>query len=69
MHRPGIPTAAFCLAVVAALVAPTAGVLAADNSAVDPAVPHFEPNSTLKFDIPRLSEKIKVDGRLDDPAW
>ena len=69
MLRPGIPTAALCLAVMAILVALPGGVRAEDNSATDPAAPHFEPNQTLSFDIPRLSEKIQIDGRLDDPAW
>ncbi|HKW14788.1 MAG TPA: DUF5916 domain-containing protein [Candidatus Krumholzibacteria bacterium] len=68
MHRPGIlQTAALCLA--AATVFSTTPVLAAGNSAVDPNAPHFEPNRVLSFDIPKLSEKIKVDGKLDEPAW
>ncbi|HET6349571.1 MAG TPA: DUF5916 domain-containing protein [Candidatus Krumholzibacteria bacterium] len=42
----------------------------ADNSAaVDPNANPFHPNSVLSFDIPRLAEKIKVDGRLDEAAW
>jgi hypothetical protein len=69
MHRPGISAAILCIALLAAFVAPIAPVRAEDNSAVDPAAPLFSPNQALSFDIPRLSEKIKVDGRLDDPAW
>ncbi|HEX6791700.1 MAG TPA: DUF5916 domain-containing protein [Candidatus Krumholzibacteria bacterium] len=68
MHRPGIPALILCFTVLAASVAPVAGA-GDNNSAVDPTAPHFEPNRTLSFDISRLSEKIKVDGKLDDPAW
>jgi hypothetical protein len=57
---------------LATLSIPVAPAFAADNaanSAVDPATTTFEPNRVLAFDIPKLSEKIKVDGKLDDPAW
>jgi hypothetical protein len=68
MHRPGIlRIAALCLAAASGFsVAP---VFAACNSAVDPNAAKFEPNRVLAFDIPKLAQKIKIDGKLDDPAW
>src|SRR5689334_8696243 len=68
MHRPGILRSA-ALWFAAALVFSVAPAVAAGNSAVDPNAVHFEPNRVLSFDIPKLSQKIKVDGKLDDPAW
>ena len=71
MHRPGL----FQLAplwLAATLTVPVAPAFAADNaanSAVDPAATQFEPNRVLAFDIPKVSEKIKVDGKLDEAAW
>jgi hypothetical protein len=68
MHRPGIlRTAALWFA--AALVFSVTPAVAAGNSAVDPNATHFEPNRVLSFDIPKLSQKIKVDGKLDEAAW
>lgn len=68
MHRPGILQIA-ALWLVAALMVTAAPAVAADNAAVDPTATHFEPNRVLTFDIPKLSEKIKVDGRLDEAVW
>ena len=68
MHRPGILQIA-ALGLVAAVMVTAAPALAADNAAVDPTATLFEPNRVLSFDIPKLSEKIKIDGRLDEAAW
>lgn len=69
MPRPGIIPTILCLALSAAVVAPAASAQAADNSSIDPNAPQFQPNQTLSFDIPRFAEKVKVDGKLDDPVW
>jgi len=66
MHRPGILQLAATW-LIATL--PAGSAVAAGNSAVDPTAIHFEPNRVLSFDIPRLAQKVRIDGRLDDPAW
>jgi len=68
MHRS--PTSIIvALSLAATTTAAMTPAYAANHSAVDPNAVPFEPNRVLSFDIPRLAEKIKVDGRLDEPAW
>lgn len=69
MPRSRIPRIARCVSLLAVCLSGVTGAQAADNSSVDPAATHFEPNRILSFDIRRLREKIRVDGRLDEPAW
>ncbi len=59
-----ITVAVWCLAALA-----DASAAAGDNSTptVDPAT--YRPNTVLNFDIPKLAQAIRVDGRLDDPVW
>src|SRR5215510_4779528 len=71
MHRPGLLHIA-PLWLAATLTVPVAPAFAADNaanSAVDPAATTFQANTVLSFDIPKLSEKIKPDGKLDEAVW
>jgi len=42
---------------------------AADSPSVEPVATTFQPNTTLTFDVPRVAEKVHIDGRLDDPIW
>jgi hypothetical protein len=69
MHRPGVVVLTISIALAAVAPPLPARARAEDNSAIEPAASQFQPNRTLAFDIPRLSQKIQVDGRLDDPAW
>src|SRR5262245_55893333 len=71
MHRPGLLHIA-PLWLAATLTIPLAPTFSADtppNSAVDPAARQFTANTVRSIDIPKLSEKIKVDGKLDEAAW
>jgi hypothetical protein len=40
----------------------------ADDS-IDASSAAYRPNTTLRFDIPRLAQAITIDGRLDEPHW
>lgn len=60
-------TIAFVVCVLAA-----ARSLASDASStptVDPSSAAYRPNTVLEFDIPRLAQAIRIDGRLDEPLW
>jgi hypothetical protein len=63
MHRPALTPL-----VLAATLLASAATAADSPSSTPPAAAHV-PNTTLAFDIPKLQAAIRVDGRLDDPAW
>ena len=45
-----------------------AGVCSAADT-VDTSSATYQPNSVLTFDVPRLSQALRIDGRLDEPHW
>ncbi len=61
-----ISIGALCLASLAGNRA-----LANDSSSptVDASSAAYHPNTILTFDVPKLAQAIRVDGRLDDPMW
>jgi hypothetical protein len=55
----------FCVA----LLTPASGSAGevASNPPVDPSA--YRPNAVLAFDVPKLAQAIRIDGRLDEPMW
>ncbi|MCI0451105.1 MAG: carbohydrate binding family 9 domain-containing protein [Candidatus Latescibacteria bacterium] len=54
---------------IAALAAPARASDAASTPTVDPSSAVYQPNTILTFDVPKLAQAIRIDGRLDDPVW
>ncbi|HXV12712.1 MAG TPA: DUF5916 domain-containing protein [Candidatus Krumholzibacteria bacterium] len=58
---------AICIAVLA--TAPARASDAASTPTVDASSAAYQPNTILTFDVPKLAQAIRIDGRLDEPMW
>jgi hypothetical protein len=64
-----MPVVRFASTLIALAWTCAASAAAVDSPSANPPTTPFAPNTTLQFDIPKLATAIRVDGRLDDPAW